>query len=53
MRYSGDLEGIQEKWGGQGLCCSLFPGGGSGGESVLDVPEIYFLEEQQILKEKS
>lgn len=31
VRYSGDLEGIQEKWGGQGLCCSLFPGGGERG----------------------
>lgn len=41
VRYGEDLEDIQEKWGGQGLCFILFPRGETGrlGEwSGLDVP---------------
>lgn len=51
VRYSWDLEGLQEKMGRTGLCYSLFPEGEKEG-SVLDEAVTYFLEEQQVMKEK-
>lgn len=50
VRYSWDLEGLQEKMGRTGLCYSLFPEGEKEG-SVSDEAVTYFLEEQQIMKE--
>lgn len=50
VRYSWDLEGLQEKTGRTGLCYSLFPEGEKEG-SVSDEAVTYFLEEQQIMEE--
>lgn len=37
VRYSGDLEAIQENWGWQGFCFSLFPEGGRGICPIVDI----------------
>lgn len=47
MRYSGDLEVMQKKWGGQDLCFSLLWKQRWGG-LVLNVSNIYFLNVLQI-----
>lgn len=51
VRYSRDLEGLQEKAGRTGLCYSLFPEGEKEG-SVLDEAVTYFLEESLFSKKE-